>query len=231
MRALGHALWWYQTAQQSSAHPQEKPPIIPPFALPAPSEGSWSEYTTRAFLQTQGIPIVPSMLATNVEDAVRAARLYGLPVAMKISASAILHKSDVGGVMLNVASEDDVRQSFHTIMHNVDVRTDSSTIDGILISPMRPSGIEMLVGIINDASWGQALVIGLGASGQRYLTIQVCACCQSNATTSKSCSPNCAGPHSYAEDAGNHLSISSTSRILSYASARSPRDYKAILTC
>ncbi len=162
MRAVGNALWWYETAQQSTTHPQVKPPAIPPIDLPTLPKGNWSEYTTRAFLQTQGIAVAPGMLATNAEDAVRAAQTYGLPVAMKISASDILHKSDVGGVMLNVASKAEVRQGFHSIMHRVHEYTQSSTIDGILISPMRPAGIELLVGIINDASWGQTLVIGLG---------------------------------------------------------------------
>lgn len=162
MRALGHALWWHQTAQQSTAHAQEKPLIIPAIDVPAPPEGNWSEYSARTFLQAQGIPVVPGTLATNAEEAVLAAQTYGFPVAMKISASDIPHKSDAGGVMLNVASKEEVWRSFHTIMHNVQVHTHSSTIDGILISPMRPAGIELLVGIINDAAWGLALVIGLG---------------------------------------------------------------------
>jgi len=91
---------------------------------------------------------------------VTAAREFGFPVALKIQADDILHKSDVGGVVLNVADEDEVRQSFEMILHIVGRKV--KDIDGILVSPMRPAGIELLVGIIQDDSWGQALVVGLG---------------------------------------------------------------------
>ncbi|HEX6109936.1 MAG TPA: acetate--CoA ligase family protein, partial [Ktedonobacteraceae bacterium] len=86
------------------------------------------------------------------------------PVALKIQANEVLHKSDVGGVMLNISSEDEVRLSFETIMENMGGSASNSAIDGILVSPMRPAGIELLVGITRDAAWGQALVVGLGGS-------------------------------------------------------------------
>jgi succinyl-CoA synthetase beta subunit len=64
--------------------------------------------------------------------------------------------------MLNISSEDEVRRSFATIVENICGPASSSAIDGILVSPMRPPGIELLVGITRDAAWGQALVVGLG---------------------------------------------------------------------
>ena len=162
MTALGQALWWSERHQQISTRQQHALAIVPPITLPEPPAGHWSELTTRNFLQTHGIPIVPGMLATNAQEAVLAAQTYGYPVALKIQASDILHKSDVGGVVLNVSSEDEVRQSVHTMIHNISSHAHSQTIKGILVSPMRPPGIELLVGIIHDPLWGQALVIGLG---------------------------------------------------------------------
>jgi hypothetical protein len=64
--------------------------------------------------------------------------------------------------MLDISSEDEVRRSFETIVENMGGSASSSAIDGILVSPMRPAGIELLVGITRDAAWGQTLVVGLG---------------------------------------------------------------------
>ena len=168
MTALGHALWWYEAvakAQHASStivNAQEAQAPTSAITMPALPTGSWSEYTARTFLQNSGIPVVPGSLTSNAEEAVQAAQHYGLPVAMKIVASDILHKSDVGGVLLNVNSDEAVLQSFAAILQNVKEQTASQTIEGILVSPMRPAGRELLVGILSDASWGQTLVLGLG---------------------------------------------------------------------
>jgi len=161
MTALGHALWWYETQQQSARREQQQEEeTAPAIDLPESTSGTWPEWKARNFLQQHGIPVVPGILATSAQQAVDAAHTLGFPVAMKIQASAILHKSDVGGVALNIASEDEVRRAFADILRNAGGA--ASAIDGVLISPMRPPGIELLVGIIPDASWGQALVVGLG---------------------------------------------------------------------
>ena len=107
---------------------------------------------------------MPGILTTNAQEAVVAAQACGFPVALKIQASTSLHKSDVGGVLLNISSEEQVRQSFDAIMRNVSGHVHSEAIDGILVSPMRPAGIELLAGIIHDTAWGQALVVGLGGT-------------------------------------------------------------------
>lgn len=161
MTALGRALWWYETQQRSSPRAQQQEEkAMPTITLPVSLSGTWPEWKARDLLQQQGIPVVPGILASDVQQAVIAAQTLGFPVAMKIQASAILHKSDMGGVALNIASEDEVRLAFAHIMRNAGGA--GSAIDGVLVSPMRPPGIELLVGIIRDASWGQALVVGLG---------------------------------------------------------------------
>ena len=160
MTALRNALWWYQGHFQNSTPAQELLDAVPPIRTVEPPSGIWPEYIARRFLQTRGIPVVPGVLATSAQEAVTAAREFGFPVALKIQADDILHKSDVGGVVLNVADEDEVRQSFEMILHTVGRKVNA--IDGILVSPMRPAGIELLVGIMQDDSWGQALVVGLG---------------------------------------------------------------------
>jgi acyl-CoA synthetase (NDP forming) len=162
MTALGHALWWYQEHQQVLTSLQEPPDAVLPIHLSEPPSGTWPEWVARNFLRKHGIPIVPGVLTTNAQEAMATARTIGFPVALKIQASEVLHKSDVGGVMLNISSEGEVRRSFETIVENIGRTASRSAIDGILVSPMRPAGIELLVGITRDAAWGQALVVGLG---------------------------------------------------------------------
>lgn len=163
MTALRHALWWHETYQQASTQFHEpiaaaSPLFLP--GLPKPPAESWPEFTARNFLQTHGIPVVPGMLATSAEEAVYVAQIYGFPVAMKIQATDIQHKSDVGGVLLNISNEDEAREGFHKIMRSASTR--SQAIDGILISPMRPAGIDLLVGVLHDPLWGQVAAVGLG---------------------------------------------------------------------
>jgi acetate---CoA ligase (ADP-forming) len=100
------------------------------------------------------------MLATNADEAIYAAQIYGFPVVLKIQAADIQHKSDMGGVLLNVSNEDEVREGFYRIMRFTG--THSKAVDGILVSPMRPAGIELLVGILHDPLWGQVVAVGLG---------------------------------------------------------------------
>src|SRR5947209_4534814 len=107
MTALGHALWWYETQQQSTHwERQREEEAAPAIDLPEPTAGTWPEWKARNFLQRYDIPVVPGILTADAQQAVTAAQTLGFPVAMKIQASAILHKSDVGGVALNIASED-----------------------------------------------------------------------------------------------------------------------------
>ncbi len=161
MKALGKAVWWYETAEKALARIHQQEPI-PAITLAHPPVGSWSEYQAREFLQAHGVPVAPGTLATNEEEAVAAAQNFGFPVVMKIQSSQILHKSDMGGVLLNLTSPDEVRQGFRTIMGKAEGLALTSVVDGILVSPMRPAGIELLVGVIQDPLWGQVLAVGLG---------------------------------------------------------------------
>ncbi|HVB21495.1 MAG TPA: acetate--CoA ligase family protein [Ktedonobacteraceae bacterium] len=164
MTALGHALWWQERAQQASTHRQteETEPVSASIPLPETPVGNWPEYMARNFLQSQGIPVVPGLLVTFPEEAVGAAQSLGFPVALKIQGRDILHKSDIGGVLLNVSDKDAVHEGFSTILQNAGIHAQDKAVDGILVSPMRPAGIEMLVSVMHDPLWGQIFTIGLG---------------------------------------------------------------------
>ncbi len=161
MRALSNALWWTEARSALQARPLA-PGAQPTISLDAPPRGVWSEVQARQLLQSVGVPVVPGVLVTDAEAAVAAAQTFAAPVALKVQASAITHKSDVGGVLLNLRSEEEVRQGFQTLMERMQARFPALAPDGVLVSPMRPTGTELLVGIVCDQVWGPFLTVGLG---------------------------------------------------------------------
>jgi acyl-CoA synthetase (NDP forming) len=160
MRAIGHFIWWSEFMKKAPVKTQGEQQLSISHDLPR--TGTWSEFRARTLLQQAGIPIVPGQLATSTDGAVRAARELGLPVALKIQSPVLPHKSDVGGVSLNLSSEEAICQEFMAMLARVQAAQPDAEIEGILVSPMRPAGIELLVGIVYDDLWGPILTLGLG---------------------------------------------------------------------
>lgn len=160
MNALGNALWWYEVSQQAPQNEQTQ--STPITTWPIPPLGSWPEYTARTFLQQHGIPVVPGILATNAQEAVHAAEMLGFPVVLKIQSADILHKSDVGGVQLNLHDSNAVHAAFQQMSERIQQRRADAHIDGILVSPQRTGTLELLVSVMRDPMWGQILTLGLG---------------------------------------------------------------------
>lgn len=166
MTALGKALWWSERSRAVQA-PGKLP--APPMAVPTinvgfagPTVGAWSESQARSLLQQHDIPIVPGVLAADADAAVSAAQTFGFPAVLKIQSRNIIHKTDVGGVLLNLQSADEIRQGFQTLVETARARFPTAAVDGVLVSPMRPPGTELLVGILRDQLWGLILAVGLG---------------------------------------------------------------------
>ncbi len=113
-------------------------------------------------LQAAGIPVLPSRVAHSAGDAVRIASSQGYPVVMKIVSPQISHKSDVGGVKVNLKDDREVAAAYNEMMEVVSARVPQATIKGVLIQPYRPGGVEVLLGCKRDPSFGPVLVFGLG---------------------------------------------------------------------
>ncbi len=163
LQALGKAMWWSERFRRAQAHQASAPQE----ALPAPSMsgaavGTWSESQVRPLLEEYGIPVVPARLVTRAEQAVEAAREVGYPVALKVASPDIVHKSDIGGVRLNLQNEREVREAFQQIMQAAGSANPAARLEGVLVSPMRSGGVELLVGIVRDPAWGQVMAVGLG---------------------------------------------------------------------
>ena len=160
LRALGRFLWWSEYLQSAFDKAPMEPPL--PITHDRPFVGNWSEVQAQALLRKAGIPTTPSLLATSAEEVVLAAHKLGLPVALKIQSAALPHKSDVGGVALNLASAEAVHAEFTAMLTRVQARRPDAAIEGVLVSPMRSAGLELLVGVVRDDLWGLVLTLGLG---------------------------------------------------------------------
>jgi acyl-CoA synthetase (NDP forming) len=120
------------------------------------------ETEARELLSKYRIPFSKWALAKNEEEAVKLSKKIGFPVTLKIVSKDIVHKSEVGGVMLNLMNEADVKKGYNLIMKNVKRRKPKAKIEGILVSKMIEGGKEVIVGGIRDPQFGHLVVFGAG---------------------------------------------------------------------
>jgi acyl-CoA synthetase (NDP forming) len=120
-----------------------------------------TEHETKKLLAKYGITVTKGQIANSADEALAIALHLGTPVAMKISSPDISHKSDVGGVVLNVRREE-VRTIYNEIISRIKNAAPNANIEGILVQQMAPPGHEVIVGLKKDAQFGHALMFGLG---------------------------------------------------------------------
>lgn len=120
------------------------------------------EYEAWELLRTYGIPVPCCRLVKSVEEAVAAASVIGYPVVLKIVSKDILHKSDAGGVKVKIADEFGVRAAHAEILDSVKACKPDAVIEGILVCEMLQPGMETIIGMTKDVSFGPTLMFGLG---------------------------------------------------------------------
>ena len=121
-----------------------------------------SEWRSKQILKAYGIPVTREILTGSANDAVAAADQIGYPVAMKIMSPTLLHKSDIGGVVLNVADATAVEKTYHNLFMRAAEMSPAAVIEGVLVQEMLKPGVEMIIGIKQDPVFGPAIVLGLG---------------------------------------------------------------------
>lgn len=121
-----------------------------------------SEYESKKLLKEYNIPAPNEEVAKTVEEAVEFAENIGYPVVMKIDSVDILHKSDIGGVKLNITTQDEVRKAFYEILENAKTHEPKARVGGILVQKMATKGLEVIVGVNNDPQFGPSILCGLG---------------------------------------------------------------------
>jgi acyl-CoA synthetase (NDP forming) len=134
-----------------------------PIAIPAlaAEHGVIPEYRAKQLLA--GYASFPaSQFAADADAAIAAAEAIGYPVVMKAQAAALGHKSDAGGVILNLKTADDVREAFTRMYANVAAYNAAIQLDGVLVEKMGKMGTEMIVGAKSDPEWGPVVLAGFG---------------------------------------------------------------------
>lgn len=156
MRALRHADRW------SARHRSAQSASIARAKTPTPAQRLRSERESMEFLHGFGVPVAPQVLATSAQSAVAAARSMDGPVVLKIASPDIAHKTEVGGVLLNLHGDDAVEAGFFRIMNAAASGAPGARLEGVVVSPMRTKGLELFVGVRLDAQWGLVMALGLG---------------------------------------------------------------------
>ena len=121
-----------------------------------------TEVEAKQVFAAYGLPVTPTLLARTEDEAVELAEQIGYPVVAKIISPDILHKSDAGGVKVNVQDEAGVREAFRTIVANARAYKADANVHGVAIQEMAPWGTEVILGSVNDPTFGPTMMFGLG---------------------------------------------------------------------
>jgi acyl-CoA synthetase (NDP forming) len=137
----------------------------PPAAMSIPAgvgDRALSEVEAKALLRSAGLATLPEVLARSADEAVCAAAEFAAPVAMKVVSPQILHKTEIGGVLLGVSGDSAVRDGYMTLNARAARAYPDLALDGILVSPMAPRGVEVILGAVYDPTFGPVVMLGFG---------------------------------------------------------------------
>jgi acyl-CoA synthetase (NDP forming) len=147
------------------------------FELPAPADASahekrnlapflkspvLSEADSKALLRAAGIFLPDEVLVADKSGLDQAIARVGLPVAMKIQSPDIAHKSEVGGVRLNISTKGEVFLAYEALLENARKARPGAAIQGVLVGPMAKKGVEIIIGTLQDKTFGPMIMVGLG---------------------------------------------------------------------
>jgi len=120
------------------------------------------EPEAKAVCMKYGIPVTKFGVAKTIEEAVKLAEEIGYPVVLKVVSPDVIHKFDVGGVVLNLKGPEEVRKAFYQILENVRRNMPNAKVLGVTVQEMAPPSTEVIVGAIRDPQFGPALMFGMG---------------------------------------------------------------------
>jgi len=142
---------------------KDSTPATPVPSLPKFGEsGPQPEWLGKQIFAAAGIKIPDGALAKSADEAVATAKKIGFPVAMKAQAAKLAHKTEAGGVMLNIADEAGVRAAWQKLHDNIEKHQPGLKLDGVLVEKMSQKGLELVVGAKRDPEWGPVVLVGLG---------------------------------------------------------------------
>ncbi|HBH90454.1 MAG TPA: CoA-binding protein [Hyphomonadaceae bacterium] len=150
-------------AKDTGASPQSVNVSLPSGA------GVIPEYKSKDILRGASIAFPNGELATTAAEASAAAEKLGYPVVMKAQSSELSHKSDAGGVVLNLNSAAEVEVAFDQMSKNIEAYAPGMNLDGVLIESMSGKGVELILGAKRDPQWGPVILIGFGGVSAEVL--------------------------------------------------------------
>ena len=151
----------YFAEQSRRAGLADAPPALPAGALPPPARAV-NEVQAKAILASAGIAAVAERIAADEASAVREAMALGYPVVLKIASADIAHKSEIGGVIVGLADEAQLREAFHTLMQRAARHAPQARVDGVVVARMAERGVETILGVVRDPVFGAVVMFGLG---------------------------------------------------------------------
>jgi acyl-CoA synthetase (NDP forming) len=126
------------------------------------AQPAFSEHDAKSFLKQAGILLPDERLVASPDELDAAMQAVGFPLALKIQSKDIPHKSEVGGIRLNIANAAEGRAAHATLLADVKAQRPDASIQGVLVSPMAKKGTEIVVGIIRDQVFGPMVMVGFG---------------------------------------------------------------------
>lgn len=150
--------------------------MVPRAAMPETALTLMSTQKAAARLKIYGIPIVAAKRAPSSKEAIALAKKVKKSVVLKIASPDISHKTDVGGIRLNLSKSAEIKRAFEDILKSVRKKAPHARIEGVTVSPMAdPGGLEVILGVIKDPQYGPALMFGLGGIfTEIYKDVQFC---------------------------------------------------------
>ncbi|MYE00834.1 MAG: acetate--CoA ligase family protein, partial [Alphaproteobacteria bacterium] len=142
--------------------PSAPPPDLPPGAPRLGAGSDINEVEGKRILAAAGVPAVSERLVGSAGEAAEAAEAAGFPVVMKIVSPDILHKSEIGGVILNVATRKAAGKAYDDLLARAEAHAPEARIDGVLVAPMVSGGVETILGVVRDPVFGPVVMFGLG---------------------------------------------------------------------
>ncbi len=121
-----------------------------------------TEIEAKQILMQSGINCTDTQLAETKEAAVELSEKFGYPVVLKVSSVDISHKSDAGGVKVNLKTKAEVENAYDAILESCKAAVPDANIEGVSVQPMGKAGTEVIIGMIKDASFGPVIMFGLG---------------------------------------------------------------------
>ncbi|MGG5811555.1 acetate--CoA ligase family protein [Falsiroseomonas sp. CW058] len=144
---------------EAFAKPRPPAPVLPAVALP---DAAPNEAEAKRILAAAGIPAVPERACADADAAVAAAREFGFPVVLKLLSPDILHKSEIGGVLLGLADEASVRAGFDAVTRRAAEAAPGARVDGVLVARQVAGAVEIALGVLSDPVFGPVCMVGLG---------------------------------------------------------------------